>query len=317
MTSSIGIVGSRGFIGSYLLRRLVVGKRGPLRALVRTPSLSEYARNIDVVCGDLRSPADCLRFADGLKVIYYLAHTNSPVNSDQNLANDTLYNLVPLLQLIQAVQSLGTKAHIVYFGSGGAVYAPKDDRLPYVETDHCAPLSSYGIQKVVAEQYLRLAAHKGHLTSTVLRVGNAYGEPLPQHRMQGLIGIAISCILQSRPVRIFGDLTNVRDYIHLEDICSLADRASTPRQPFSIVNVGSGVGHSVSDVLRIIEECHGAPIVVQCEQTLGHWLPQWVVLNVLKANREFGWSPAISLRSGINEMLLAEREERGVGEAIG
>jgi UDP-glucose 4-epimerase len=69
------------------------------------------------------------------------------------------------------------------------VYAAKPDKSSYRETDPCAPVSSYGIQKLAAEEYLRLAARKGHLTATVLRVGNAYGTLLPHHRMQGLIGV--------------------------------------------------------------------------------------------------------------------------------
>ena len=128
----------------------------------------------------------------------------------------------------------------MYFSSGGAVYAPKHDRVRYRETDVCAPLSSYGIQKLAAEHYLRLAAFRGLLTATVLRVGNAYGTLLPQHRMQGLIGVAINCVVHNRPVRVFGNPANVRDYIHLDELCNLAERVARPVEEFSIVNVGSG-----------------------------------------------------------------------------
>jgi nucleoside-diphosphate-sugar epimerase len=62
-------------------------------------------------------------------------------------------------------------------------------------------------------------------------------------------------------------------------------------------------------VLSIIEECHGGPLVVECEEALGHWLPKWGVLDISKANREFGWSPAISLHTGIHKMFAAKRQE--------
>ena len=231
------------------------------------------------------------------------------MNSDLDQANDAVVNLVPLLNLIDAIRRLGTKPHVVYFSSGGAVYAAKQDRDRYRETDLCAPLSSYGVQKLAAEQYLRLAAQKGHLTATVLRVGNAYGTLLPEYRMQGLIGVAINNILHKRPVRVFGNLNNVRDYIHLADICEMAERASAPREPFSIVNVGSGVGHSVMDVLKLIEECHGAPVEIQSDESCGHWLTDWAVLDTTKARQEFGWSPAIDLRSGIAAMMTEWNRE--------
>jgi UDP-glucose 4-epimerase len=256
-----------------------------------------------VLHGDLLSRSDCERFADGLKLIYYLAHNHSPIDSDYDLPGDTLANLVPLLNLLQVIRCLGTKPHIVYFSSGGAIYTPKHDRIPYRETDPCESLSSYGIQKFAAEQYLRMAALKGYLTATVLRVGNAYGTLLSQFRMQGLIGVAVNSAVRGEPVRIFGNPNNVRDYIHLQDISEIATRAALSRQPFSIVNVGSGVGHSVLDVLGLLEEELGEPIEPNFDPDCGIWLTDWVVLDTRKARDEFGWSPAIDLRSGIRQML--------------
>jgi UDP-glucose 4-epimerase len=298
-----GIAGSKGFIGSYLSRYLAARDSSALRLLVRNTADCQSPSNTQVLHGDLLSRSDCERFAADLKVIYYLAHNHTPVDSDLDLPNDALVNLVPLLNLLQAIQHLETKPHVVYFSSGGAVYARKQELVPYCETDRCAPLSSYGIQKLAAEQYLQLAADKGYLTATVLRVGNAYGTLLSQFRMQGLIGVAINCVVHGKPVRVFGNPNNVRDYIHLEDIGDIAVRASVPAQPFSILNVGSGVGHSVLDVIRVIEECRGQPVEIQSDQSLGNWLPDWVVLDITKARAEFGWSPIVDLRSGIDRML--------------
>jgi UDP-glucose 4-epimerase len=298
-----GIAGARGFIGSYLSRYVAGREPGSLRLLARNSASHENSPGTEVLHGDLLSRSDCERFADGLKVIYYLAHNNSPVDSDLDLPGDALANLVPLLNLLQTVQQLGSKPHIVYFSSGGAVYAPKHDRIPYREADLCAPLSSYGIQKLAAEHYLRLAAYKGYLTATIMRVGNAYGTLLSQFRMQGLIGVAINCVVHGRPVRIFGNPNNVRDYVHLEDISRLAVRCAVPQQPFTIVNVGSGVGHSVLNVLKSIEEGLGRSIEVHCDQSSGTWLTDWVVLDIGKAKDDFGWSPVIDLRCGIRRML--------------
>lgn len=300
---SKGIVGSRGFIGSYLTRYSIARKPEGLRLLVRSTADYESPEGAEVFCGDLLSRKDCERFAAGLKLIYYLAHVNTPVNSDLDWPNDALLNLVPLLTLLDTIQRLGTKPHIVYFSSGGAVYSPSQNRVPYRETDPCSPLCSYGIQKLAAEDYLRLAALKGYLTATIMRVGNAYGTLLSQHRMQGLIGVAVSRMLHGQPVRIFGNPDNVRDYVHLEDICSMAERASIPHREFSIVNVGSGRGHSVNDVLRLMEECHGRPLAIQHDESYGGGLADWVVLDNTRAMQEFGWSPAVDLRSGIEKII--------------
>ena len=300
-----GIAGARGFIGSYLSRYVAAraSNRLRLRLLARNSAEHENPPGAEVLHGDLLSRADCERFAEGLKTIYYLAHNNSPVDSDFDLPGDALANLVPLLNLLQSIQHLGAKPHIVYFSSGGAIYAPKQDRIPYREADRCGPLSSYGIQKLAAEEYLRLAAHKGYVTATVLRVGNAYGTLLSEFRMQGFIGVAINCVVHGRAVRVFGNPQNVRDYVHLEDVSEIAVRAAVPRQPFTIVNVGTGVGHSVLSVLQLIEEGLGRRIEVQCDSRSGTWLTDWVVLDNEKAREEFGWCPAVDLRSGIRQML--------------
>jgi UDP-glucose 4-epimerase len=300
---AIGITGAKGFIGSHLSSHIVAAQPGAVRLFVRNTADYHYPEGAQVLQGDLLSRSDCERFAEGLHLIYYLAHNNTPVNSDLDLPSDVLVNLVPLLNLLQAIQKLGTKPHLVYFSSGGAVYAPKQDRVPYRESDPCGPVSSYGIQKLAAEEYLRLAARNGYLTSTVLRVANAYGTPLSRFRMQGLIGVAVTCVAQGRPVRVFGNPDNVRDYVHLEDLSEMAVRGSVPNQPFSIVNVGSGVGHSVLDILRVVEELWGKPIDIRPEQSFGYWLTDWVVLDNGKAREEFGWSPAVDLRSGIASML--------------
>jgi UDP-glucose 4-epimerase len=300
---AIGITGAKGFIGSYLSSHIVAREPGAVRLFARNTANYQSPAGAQVFLGDLLSQSDCERFAEDLRVIYYLAHNNTPINCDLDLPSDVLVNLIPLLNLLQAIQKLGTKPHIVYFSSGGAVYAPKQDRVRYRETDPCGPVSSYGIQKLAAEEYLRLGARKGFLTSTILRVANAYGTPLSHFRMQGLIGVAVNCVAEGRPVRVFGNPNNVRDYVHLEDISEIAVRGSVPKQPFSIINVGSGVGHSVLDILRVIEELWGKPIEIHSDPNCGNWLTDWVVLDSGKAREEFGWSPTVDLRCGIARML--------------
>ena len=89
----IGVVGAKGFIGAYLTKYLLANKVGPLRLFVRTTTPVWEASGAEITSGDLLSRADCERFAADLKVIYYLAHTNSPINSDRDWPADVLSNL--------------------------------------------------------------------------------------------------------------------------------------------------------------------------------------------------------------------------------
>jgi UDP-glucose 4-epimerase len=310
-----GIVGATGFIGSYLCQQLSCGHQA-LRIFARGEAKISSLSNTQVFLGNLLSGPDCERFASGLDVIHYLAHTNNPFNSDEDQAAGVALNLVPFLTLLSAIRRLASKPHIVYFSSGGAVYAPSPARVPYSECDPCAPGTSYGILKLTAEQYLRLAAERGELTATVLRVGNAYGTLLPQYRTQGLIGVALNQILHQKPVRVFGNAENVRDYVHLQDVTAMVKMASTPHRPFDIVNVGSGQGHSVNDVLSVIRDCHGSPFNTQRDAGSAPWLPDWVVLDNSYAQREFGWIPGVSLRAGIAAMLADSNTELRAAAAV-
>jgi UDP-glucose 4-epimerase len=302
----LGLTGGSGFIGSYLLRHLRLAPEASLRVLA-TPGAAERLPSragVEVMIGDLGNPLDCVRFVKGLDVLFHLAHRNAPVNSDVSPVTDAVSNLLPFLNLIEAVRMGGRQPHVVYFSSGGAIYRPGPALVPFTETDPCEPSSSYGIQKLAAEHYLRVESQHGALTCSVLRVANAYGELLPPDRKQGLIGVALANVLQNRPVRIFGNVSNVRDYVHLEDICAAAEAAVASRSPYSILNVGSGCGHSVLEVLGIIEECLGKRIDVRTEvdTNCGRWLSEWAVLDTSKAERELGWKPRVTLDSGIRQM---------------
>lgn len=308
---TIGFAGGKGMIGAQLIRHFAKSSI-PMRAIVRSlsPAHESCMRSVSITNGDLCSLHDCEAFLSGVDTIFYLAHTNTPITSDLHWPSDAALNLNPLLTLIQAIGAMGRCPHLIYFSSGGAVYGPNIGRAPFVESDPCQPLSSYGVQKMAGEHYLRLAARKGILRATVLRVSNAYGTILPSQRLQGFIGVAVNNLLSGNPVRVFGNPDNIRDYIHLDDICAIGDAVLQPKEDFNLYNVGSGQGHSVREVLSMIQE--SADIHTPPDFTSGvegaDSLTDWTVLDISKAKRELNWSPQIELRAGIAKLVQQARE---------
>jgi UDP-glucose 4-epimerase len=291
---------------------------GTLRLFLRAETCVSD-NSTDIVRGDLLSFEDCMRFVQGLDVVIHLAHCNAPVNCDLDQPKDALLNIIPLLNLLRAVEITKSKPHVVYFSSGGAIYGRTRDHVPFRETDPCEPFSSYGIQKLVAEHYLRLAAQNGHLTCTVLRVGNAYGTVLPHERMQGLIGTAVNRVIRGMPVRVFGRMDNVRDYVHLDDICRIVEVVVHSKTPFTIVNIGGGRGFSVSEVLQNIQDCVNYPLEVQAvlDPECGRRLSDWVVLDITKARTEFVWTPTVDFRAGIRAMVAGLQTRVPLASATG
>lgn len=275
---------------------------------MQVTGLTRQERSADLpmqwIRGDLRNPDDCQHLVRQQDVVFHLAHSSVPMTSDRDMVTDTLENLLPTLELLKAIAGEGDCPHVVYASSGGAVYGSSPRRVRLRETDPCLPMSSYGVQKLVAENYLRLAASRRVITCTVLRIGNAYGRALPSDRPQGLIGVAVTRVLSGEPVRVIGDPRNVRDYIHIDDVTSALELAMQPCEPFAVYNIGTGVGTAVERVLDIIETAIGRTIKRTYETSSDILaLPTWCVLDVRKAHRELGWRSEISIDTGIRRLV--------------
>ncbi len=261
----IAVTGASGFLGSILTTYLAA--RGhEVRALVRTlrPSDARPHAGISWLQGDLGSPPDAAALVADTDATIHLAWSNTPLTSNAHLPSDASANLMPTLTLIEALRSEQERPHVVFASSGGAVYGVANDATPFREDHVCRPLSSYGIQKLAVEQYLRMASEHEWITASALRIGNPYGVPLPPERLQGFIGTAVAQLRAGMPIRVFGNPENVRDYVHVDDVCRAFELALGPRSPFDIFNVGSGAGTSVRGVLELIGELEGGSRTSAC-----------------------------------------------------
>jgi UDP-glucose 4-epimerase len=310
VTLKLLVTGASGFLGSVLTRHLAAADHKVV-ALTRTlpPQGDEGRARVAWVQGDLGSPHDAAECIEGVDAVVHLAWTNTPLTSNAHLPSDANANILPTLTLLEAVREGGTRPHIVFASSGGTVYGPARDGHPFREGDACQPHSSYAIQKLAVEHYLRMASEHGWLTATVLRMGNAYGVLLPPERMQGFIGTAVSQLRAGSAIRVFGSPKNVRDYVHVDDVCRAVARAILPTDAFDVFNIGSGTGHSVEDVVHLIEELEGHEVGVRYEHPAdADELPGWVVLDTGKARDRLGWSAEVTLRAGLDRLLASSRD---------
>jgi UDP-glucose 4-epimerase len=271
-----------------------------LRAL-RRPGSPLLPGPVEWIEGDLADPAACDRLLDGQDVLVHLAWSGVPL-ADQGYASGLSHGLLPSLHLMDAARRHGG-LRIVYPSSGGTVYADRGDRRLHHEDDACLPTNPYGIQKLAAEHYLRVLSGTGRASARILRVATAYGWLSSADAQQGFIGIALRSALRGEPVRLVGDPENVRDFVHRDDIAeALLKAALKPIEPgeTEVVNIGSGVGTSVRQVVALIEQELGRPVATRQE----HWdaargLPGHAVLDISRARELLGWSPRIALSDGI------------------
>ena len=233
----------------------------------------------------------------GAEIVFHLLGGINLDASARDPIADLMVNTVASVRLFERCQQAGVKK-IVYVSSGGTVYGvPKT--LPIGETDATDPISAYGINKLMVEKYLQLYAHGGGAQALSLRVANPFGEFQSPFRRQGLIAALIETIRSGRPVEIWGDGRIVRDYLYAGDLAEALVAASLYDGPAQVLNIGSGIGRSVLEVLDSVCEALGQrPVAVIHQPARAADVPA-NVLDIAAAGRELGWAPRTGWMDGL------------------
>lgn len=295
--SKILVLGGQGFLGRHLSEQLL--REGAKVRIFDQPSAvcaahGEDSTRVEVVHGDFVKGHGLAQALDGVDVVYHLVSTTVPSGSNANPIEDVNSNLIGTLRLLDMMRCSGVK-RIVYASSGGTVYG-NPQSLPVPEAHPLRPISSYGIVKVAIENYLHLQSELNGLTANILRISNPYGMHQNRIGAQGVIATFIRKLMNNEPIEIWGDGSVVRDYVYATDVARALLLAGQRHQS-GVFNIGSGIGHSVNDVLRLIREQTGLRGEVR-------YLPsrrfdvQRTYLDIERARVELGWQPKYSLEDG-------------------
>jgi UDP-glucose 4-epimerase len=299
------ITGASGFLGRYIVARLLDEPGMEIWCSSRSRATVQELQHLNVhwLMGDLSSPSFCRELVSGKDAILHLAHSGHPLNSEQSWPADILANAYTASVLLQAIRDVGNRPHVVFSSSGGAVYGDSLGWRPLREDDPCYPGCVYGVQKLMTEHHLRLLSSRGQLTACILRIANAYGRLLPTYRRQGLIGVAMARVIQGEPVPIFGSMANVRDYIHIDDVYKVIQKALYRRNEFEVFNVGTGKGVTVSKVVALIEHVTRLKAILHRETSVDDsGLAKFCILCPDKAAAELDWRARIELEQGVKMM---------------
>ena len=145
----------------------------------------------------------------------------------------------------------------LYFSSGGTVYGNKNDVMPFEEKDPMKPISYYGWSKQMMENSILFMHRTVGLDYLILRPSNPYGHGQNLYGKQGLVAVAIGKLLKGEPVVVWGDGSAVRDYIYVDDLAEIFVKLIEGNTHNMTINVGSGRGYSVNDVLAFIKIVSG------------------------------------------------------------
>lgn len=249
----VALIGGAGFIGTNLAIHL--SKKEDVTIVDRSEEYFSTMKSLDLPVKYLVAPfeldADFDEQVKNQDIVYHLASTVIPGNSNNNIANELEANIIVTCKLLDACVRQGVKK-VVFISSGGAVYG-KQGECPIDEDTLSYPISSYGIEKITIEKLLYLYRYIHGLDYRVVRLANPYG---PYQRPNGKLGVVTTFVyemLNDRKLQVYGDGNVVRDFIYIEDAVKAIDKVAQGESNYKTFNIGSGMGVSVNNLIAVIE----------------------------------------------------------------
>ncbi len=210
-------------------------------------------------------------------------------------------NVWGTLNCLMAAGACGTVKKFI-FASTCAVYGDPQ-KIPLNETHPCAPLSPYGLSKLMAEELIQFYSRMFNFNYTIFRYANVYG---PRQNPKGEAGVvAIFADLMRQKIRptIFGDGTKSRDYVFVDDIIR-ANAITLRRGKNEIMNLGWGKKITDQNVFNELAKNIGyAETPIYAPHRKGEM--KHIALDAKKAHSVIGWKPIITFEKGIEKYIRA------------
>jgi UDP-glucose 4-epimerase len=212
---------------------------------------------------------------------------------------DARVNILGSIGLLQACTRHGVRK-VVYASTGGALYG-EGRQLPATEDHPVNPEAPYGASKHTVEHYLYLWKLLHGLDFTVLRYPNVFGPRQNPHGEAGVNAIFIGLMLEGKRPRIFGDGNAVRDYLFVSDVVD-ANVIALEKGSGEMLNLGTGIGTSVNDIVRELK------VILGFAEDAIHEPPrpgevQRIYLDASRAKSVLGWAPRVSFAEGLRRTV--------------
>jgi UDP-glucose 4-epimerase len=298
MGDRILILGADGFVGHRLTSLLLAQGEQPI-AVSRRPFHHDLA-GAEVVVADITESSQIAQLLDRTRTVVYLASRSSPGTSAGKPVEELQDNLLPLLTLLNALQRTPA-VNLLYLSSGGSLYAI-DTEDPATEATAVQPRSYHGAAKVAAEYFISAWSHQYNGRATVLRPSNLYGPGQMERAGFGIVPTCFGKILRQEPLSIWGNGSNVRDYLYIDDFIELCLRVIQTPMPLGMrtFNASSGTGVSLNELLHTIEVVTQRPLLRS--HTPSRTLDaEYIVMDSSSARLHYGWTPQTSLLGGLRK----------------
>jgi len=310
------ITGGLGFIGSNLAHQLVdLGAE----VLLVDAMIPDYGGNLfniagledrlRVNIGDVRNESAMDILVRDRQIIFNLAGQVSHVDSMRDPFTDLDINCRAQLSMLEACRKFNPTVKVIFAGTR-QVYG-KPDHLPVDEKHLVRPIDVNGVNKAAGEYYHLLYNNAFGVRACSLRLTNVYGpRQLIKHNRQGFIGWFIRLAMEGKEIQIFGDGSQMRDFVYVDDAADAFLRAGACDScDGEVFNVGGTQPISHRDLVQLLLEVTGTGSV-----TYVPWPPEKKQIDIgsfysdsTKFRASTGWTPRVALREGFQRTIAYYR----------
>lgn len=307
MSGAVLVTGGAGFIGSHIAEAyLAAGWSVTCLDDLSRGKRDQVPAGATFIEADVRSKEAFEAIADGgFDVINQQAAQIDVRISVDEPARDASINLVGFANILGAAAA-GKVQRVVFASSGGVVYGDPDV-IPTPEPTPNLPISPYGVSKLAGEHYLRVLGTLHGFEGVAMRYANVYGPRQDPKSEAGVVSIFVSRILEGKPLTIFGDGEQTRDYVFVRDVARANVLASTAavsrgdRLDVPAFNIATGTETTVNGLARHVMQALGREVPVEHAPPRAGEL-QRSCLDITKAGQELGWRPDVSFAEGLTAL---------------
>lgn len=294
----IVVSGGAGFIGSNIVMALVnAGHKLTVLDNLSTGFVTNLeGLDVELVKGDILDTNSLNKVMNGKDAIYHLAASVGNLKSIEFPDRDMEVNYKGTLNLLEAAKKNGVSRFI--FSSTAAGYGePK--YLPVDEDHPMNPDSPYGVSKISAEKLALCYGRLYDMQVTCLRYFNAYGVNQRYDAYGNVIPMFCFRIAKGEGIFVYGDGTQTRDFINVDDIAR-ANVMALEKNVIGYYNIASGVGTSINELVSALKETTAMDFPVEYK-SFRKGEVKHSVADIGKAGHTMNYKPGVDLKSGLDK----------------
>ena len=288
------LTGGSGFIGKHLVNELV----GLGHEVIVLDIQGRFSGDFKFIDADISQPNDYEKIQKALHGVDTVFHLAAKARVQPSIDHPILFDKVNVSGTLAMLElSRLAKVRRFVFSSSSSVYGGTTI-FPTPETAPTEPMSPYGLQKLVGEEYCQLYSRIHDIETVCLRYFNVYGENAPTEGAYCLvIGAFMRCKAEGRPLTIYGTGQQRRDFTYVQDVARANFLAAHSDKVGAgeVINVGNGESRSVQQIANIF----GEPF----EYLPARLEPFETLANIDKAKELLGWSPTGDVEKWVADYL--------------